>query len=66
MPLTGLQIALELTQLGADLHAQRHRRENPLASEAEVRQVVADWYADRSKAPDGDAVGRRIGWPRTS
>ena len=41
--MTGLQVALELTELGAQLRAQRHRRENPEASEAEVRKVVADW-----------------------
>ena len=41
--MTGLQVALELTELGAQLRAQRHRRDNPEASEAEVRKVVADW-----------------------
>jgi len=64
MPLTGLQAALELTELGAQLVAQRYRRENPLASEAEVRRVVTVWFADRRIAPIGDAEGRQVSWPR--
>jgi hypothetical protein len=59
---TGLRIALELTELGARLRAQRYRRENPEASEEEVVAVVAAWRADRSIAPDGDAVGRASTW----
>ncbi|WP_420813833.1 hypothetical protein [Phytoactinopolyspora endophytica] len=62
----GVQTALELTELGAQLRAQRYRREHSDASESEVRGVVADWLADRSKAPDGDAQGRLVTWPRTA
>ena len=60
-----LQVALELTELGAELLAQRHRREQPEATDEDVERVVADWYADRRHAPDGDAVGRVVPWPRS-
>ncbi|HEY7582096.1 MAG TPA: hypothetical protein VIB78_00500 [Acidimicrobiia bacterium] len=64
MALTGLKIALDLTELGAELRAQRHRREHPDASEAEVRQIVAAWLGARPMAPEGDGVGRIVPWPR--
>ncbi|MGH3680396.1 MAG: hypothetical protein ACRDT2_09130 [Natronosporangium sp.] len=59
-------MALELTELGAQLLAQRYRRDHPKASEAEVRRAVAGWLADRSQAPDGDGWGRSVAWPRTA
>ena len=62
----GLRVALELVDLGAQLHAQRHRREHPGATEEEVRAVVLAWLSARPMAPDGDAVGRVTTWPRTS
>lgn len=62
----GLQIALELTELGAQLRAQRHRREHPDASGEEVDKVVAGWLSDHSRAPDGDGWGRPVKWPRTA
>ncbi|MGH8958630.1 MAG: hypothetical protein ACRDVK_08130 [Acidimicrobiia bacterium] len=64
MALTGLKIALDLTELGAELRAQRHRREHPDATEAEVQQVVAEWFAARPNAPEGDGVGRTVPWSR--
>ncbi|MGH8951455.1 MAG: hypothetical protein ACRDX9_08515 [Acidimicrobiia bacterium] len=62
----GLRVALELVDLGAQLHAQRHRRKHPGAPEEEVRAVVLAWLRDRPMAPDGDAVGSVTTWPRTS
>lgn len=59
-------MTVELVELGAQLRAQRHRREQPDASEDEVREVVLAWLSDRSMAPDGDAVGRVTTWPRTA
>lgn len=59
-------MALELTELGARLLAQRYRREHPDASEAEVRSAVATWMVDRRQAPEGDGSGRRVTWPRTT
>jgi len=63
---TGLGTALELTELGAKLRAQRHRRELPSASEEEVRRVVDAWLMDHARAPLGDGVGRPVAWPRPS
>jgi len=62
----GLEIALELTELGVEFRAQRHRREHPDASEAEVRRVVDRWMSDRSQAPHGDGIGRVVNWPRAA
>lgn len=62
MTTTGLRTALELTELGAQLLAQRYRREHPRASETEVRRVVEEWLADRAQAPDGDSWGRSVKW----
>jgi hypothetical protein len=64
MATTKLQTALDLTDLGARLFAQRFRREHPAATEADVKQAVDAWLADRSQAPGGDAVGRVATWPR--
>lgn len=61
---SGLRLAVEMVELGAGLRAGRHRRECPDATEDEVRAVVLAWLADRSIAPDGDAVGRVTTWPR--
>jgi hypothetical protein len=66
MAVTGLRVALELTELGAQMLAQRYRREHPGAPEEEVRRVVAEWLADRSQAPQGDGWGRTVTWPRTT
>lgn len=60
MSVSGLRIALDLTDLGARLVAQKHRRENPAATEEEVEAAVARWMSDRSQAPNGDGVGRRV------
>lgn len=54
---TGLALALELTELGAQLQAQRYRREHPGASDADVAQFVRAWMLDRPGAPYGDADG---------
>lgn len=59
----GLALALELTELGSELVAQRFRREHPAASDDDVDAAVAAWFADRPGAPDGDAVGRRVERP---
>jgi len=59
-------MAVEMVELGAQLRAQRHRREQPDATEDEVRDVVLAWLSERPMAPDGDAVGRVTTWPRTA
>lgn len=55
-----LREALELTELGAQMRAQRHRRENPDASEDEIAEVVRRWMVDRPGAPHGDACGAAV------
>ena len=56
----GVALALELTQFGIELQAQRYRREHPSASDDEVGACVQAWLLDRPGAADGDAVGRPI------
>jgi Rv0078B-related antitoxin len=53
-----LQIALELTDLGARMLAQRCRRDHPGWSDGEIDAAVDAWFASRPGAPDGDCVGR--------
>lgn len=59
-----LTLAFELAQMGVELRAQRHRREHPEATEAEVDAVVAMWLQHRPGAQHGDAPGRVITLPR--
>ena len=59
-----LDVVFELIDLGAGMVAARYRREHPGATDAEVESVVNAWLADRSQAPDGDAEGRAVTWPR--
>lgn len=54
----GLQLALELTEFGAQLRAQRYRREHPGCDERDVRAYMQAWWRERPGAADGDAVGR--------
>jgi hypothetical protein len=63
-PVAGLALALELTDLGLRLRAQRFRREHPTASEDEVEAFVRQWLLDRPGAPYGDAPGRPVTFPR--
>ena len=56
---SGLQLACELAELGAQLVEQRYRRDHPDASDDVVVAHVRTWWLDRPGAPDGDAVGRR-------
>lgn len=53
-----LQTAFELFRFGCEMRAERHRREHPDATEAEVQAVVRAWLQERPGAEHGDAVGR--------
>jgi hypothetical protein len=61
---TGVEIVFELLEFAQQIRAERHRRENPEATEAEVAEVVRAWMMDRPGAPHGDTVGRLVPWPR--
>lgn len=63
---SGVEIAFELTELGMEMRAERYRREHPEATEAEVAECVQAWLLDRPGAPDGDAVGHVVPFPRSS
>ena len=63
-PVSGLALALELTDLGLRLRAQRFRRENPNATEDDVETFVRGWLLERPGAPMGDAPGRLVDIPR--
>jgi hypothetical protein len=56
----GLRMALDLTELGAQLREQRFRREHPSADETAVRQFMFAWWRERPGAPFGDAEGRPV------
>ena len=60
-----LAVAFELFEIGTRMRAERHRREHPNATPAEVEAAVRSWLTDRSAAPCGDALGRSIVFPRT-
>jgi len=63
-PVTGLRLAIELTEFGARMREQRYRREHPGADDVEVEQFMHDWWRDRPGAPLGDSVGRPVAVPR--
>ncbi len=56
--------AIELLEVALLMRAERHRREHPNATDAEVEVVVQAWKVDRPGAPFGDAEGRSVSWPR--
>lgn len=63
-PENGMAVAIELLELALLMRGERHRREHPDATEEEVAAVVQAWKVDRPDAPNGDAVGRVVPWPR--
>ena len=65
MAAEGLSLALELCEAGIEMREQRYRREHPEADDAAVEAFMRVWLMDRPGAPDGDAVGRRVSFPRT-
>jgi hypothetical protein len=59
-----LEVVFELLDLAEGMVAARYRRQHPGAAQAEVDAAVRAWLRDRPGAPHGDAVGRRVAWPR--
>jgi Rv0078B-related antitoxin len=60
----GVAVASDLFETALQMRATRHRREHPNATDAEVEAVVLAWKTHRPGAPNGDADGRPIDWPR--
>ena len=56
---SGVELACELADLGADMLMARLRRQVPELNEQEIEWRVAAWWLARPGAPDGDSVGRR-------
>jgi hypothetical protein len=61
-----LRVALELFETGVEMMRQKLRREHPDAVDHEIEARVAAWLRERPGAEFGDAVGRRVTWPRRS
>ena len=56
-PAEKLKRAMELSSLGLKMKWQSLRRENPLATSTELRQLYEDWLYRRDAAPFGDCPG---------
>jgi hypothetical protein len=63
-PRNGLETAFELADFAARMVETKFRRENPDATDEQVRAAVGAWWADRPGAPDGDSPGRLVTLPR--
>ena len=63
-PARRLLTALELHDLGVAMMDQRLRREDPGASDEQIRARLRDWLHTRPGAELGDGVGRVVPWPR--
>ena len=60
-----MSVAIELHEAGRLMRAERHRREHPGATDAEVQETVNAWLRERPGAEFGDAEGRPVSLPRT-
>jgi len=60
-----LELALELSELGAEMYAAKLRRENPELSAADVEKRLVAWFQSRPGAENGDSWGKRVSWPLT-
>ncbi len=63
-PARRLLTALELHDLGVAMMGQRLRREDPDASDEDIRSRLNAWLHTRPGAELGDGVGRAVPWPR--
>jgi hypothetical protein len=63
---TGVEIAIQLAEFGAEMVAAKFRRDHPDATAEEVAQRVNEWWMERPGAPFGDAIGLvRLGFSPT-
>ena len=63
-PARRLLTALELHDLGVAMMGQRLRREDPDASDEDIRSRLHHWLHTWPGAELGDGVGRVVPWPR--
>jgi len=61
-----LRMALELFETGVEMMRQKLRRDHPGLADHEIEARVRAWLQERPGAEFGDAVGRRVAWPRRS
>jgi hypothetical protein len=61
-----LRVALELFETGVEMKRQQLRRDHPDLTGDEIEARVAAWLRERPGAEFGDAIGRRVTWPRDS
>jgi len=63
-PSEKLAMSFDMFRYGCDLMREGLRRKHPLASDAEISDLLAAWLRTRPGAEHGDGVGRPIQWPR--
>jgi signal transduction histidine kinase len=61
-----LRAALEMFETGLQMMRQNLRRNHPTLGDAEIEERVTAWLRERPGAEFGDAVGRRVPWPRSA
>jgi len=61
-----LRAALEMFETGLQMMRQNLRRNHPTLADAEIEERVTAWLRERPGAEFGDAVGRRVPWPRSA
>jgi hypothetical protein len=61
-----LRVALEMFETGVQMMRQNLRRNHPTLSDAEIEARVTAWLWERPGAEFGDAIGRRVPWPRSA
>jgi hypothetical protein len=59
-----LRAALEMFETGVEMMRQNLRRAHPGLADPEVEARLTAWLRERPGAEFGDAVGRRVAWPR--
>jgi hypothetical protein len=59
-----LREALELYDLGLAIMRQNLRRQYPTDSETSIEERLLEWRLHRTDAPDGDAEGTLVPFPR--
>jgi Rv0078B-related antitoxin len=61
-----LRTALDLFETGVEMMRQKLRRDHPGLADHEIEAQVRAWLREGPGAEFGDAVGRRVAWPRRS